>query len=228
MSMLARGLDRAKRGYASGALRRREAGCENRSDPPPAPASTPKLTEPVGIEFSGRRWIVIRAKPGQEKRCCDDLGALGAMSYLPMGRKVLFRRPLKPGASRRRVVVEFPVFAPYVFVGVAEGREIDKHSSDRIASVVGDVGGQWRAPIAALERINALELAGVWDASRSWADKSRFGKGDLVRVNGGAFAGFRGVVMGLGRALRVELHQALFGASQRVTIDACHLQRIDA
>lgn len=198
----------------------------------PHPSPTPrsgddKLVEPVKVNLEGvRYWVVARAAPGCERRVAADLAAEGFATYCPLGRRFSFQARF-PGTKRRaRAIKQFCVFAPYLFVGATQGREIGKHAHDKIAAVLSDAGGPIHVQGQIIAAINALEMAGQWYDTKSWREQTRLGVGAQVRVTGGPFVHLSGIIEGLPEEMRVKVTLNLFGRATPVMLDACQVELV--
>jgi transcription antitermination factor NusG len=188
------------------------------------------LIEPVRIETEGLRWAVARVAPGAERRVARDLAGEGLTAYCPLGRRLATQgRVVVNGLRRRRRVMrQFVVFSPYLFLGCAPAREVGRdirdRSGERIGTVIGDATGPtWVAPRIIAE-INALEIAGQW--WENWAGQTRLKPGAEVVVKAGAFAELRGIVEALPAEMRVTIDLDLFGRPTPVTLDVCQVDLI--
>lgn len=125
--------------------------------------------------------------------------------------------------QRRRVVKQFPVFARYVFVGLGAHRVLGRKTVDKIEAILGDSRGPLFVPARAVQAVNEMELAGTWDATRSWREKSPYQPGVDGTVVAGPLTGFAATVDMVHSEERIRVLVSIFGRPTRLDIDACQM-----
>ena len=182
------------------------------------------MVEPNRVDVDGVRWFVLRVAHGADRMVVDDLSAAGYRAYSPQGRRIAHRARVKGSSARVKLLRQFFVFAPYVFVGCPQALEIGRHCHDKIVSVVSDSCGPIQIPKGVIASLNALELSGQWYDTKSWRDQTRLKIGSSVRITGGPFQHLQGIVAALPAEMRVKVELSLFGRPSPVDIDACQLE----
>ena len=187
-----------------------------------------KLVEPANLEVDGLRWAVARVAPGTERRVTRDLAGEGYRPYCPLGRKLAIQgRMVVDGVKcRRRVMREFVVFAPYLFIGCAPGHEVGREIYNRWGERVGVVLSDAAKPTFIASRIiaeiNKLEVAGQW--WDNWRVQTHLRTGECVRVIDGPFADLQGIVEAFPAVMRVTVRLALLGGDVPTTLNACQVE----
>lgn len=199
------------------------------------PAVQRPFREPQKLDTDGVRWFAVRAVHAGERALQDELEGIRYRVYCPLVTKWAWKHGYRSKDKRQT-----PVFARYVFVGCAPTQEISRHTVEGIEAVLGDGCGDrttalregkglLEIPPLALRFINELELAGEWDETRGWNEKTPFQPGRLVRIAQGAgiaFAGLSGVVDVALSEERIRVLISLFNQSTPVDIDACNLEPV--
>jgi transcription antitermination factor NusG len=175
------------------------------------------------IETDGLTWIAIRADAFCEFMVADELNGHGIVGYCPTGA----RFSLRQGNKRVRRVIHFPVFARYIFAGLAGGQFVRRTEIRRIESILSDAAGHpLTVPRGAIRRINDDELSGAWDSTRQWAEHAPYRPGDLVSIKDGAFAGFPATVDAISSESRIRLLIELFGRPTTVLVASCQIAAV--
>ena len=185
-----------------------------------------KLVEARKIETAGIQWRAVRTDASCERRVADDLELLGFHAYCPLGRKNISWIGAKQ--LKKKIIRQFPVFSRYIFAGheIGSRRELDRDAHDKIQSILGNSDGHIPVPPSALNFINDLELAGQWDDTKSYVEKSPLKHGTEVRIIEGPFAGFSGFVDALQSEKALWALIDIFGRSNRVKIDPCQVELV--
>lgn len=178
--------------------------------PPPKSWRDRPIIEPRKLETANARWVAVRTAVGCEMRVAEELRVLDYRAYCPLGAKFVFWCDGK--RSRQKLVKQFPVFARYIFVGLAPGQVLGKGvvdvreksfyidpqtgqvkdvaaskrwlAAERIECVLSDSAGPIPIPARAIETLNTAELARYWDETYNWRDPSRqpFAIGENVLI----------------------------------------------
>lgn len=201
-------------GIVARAERLRSAYDGARAPPPP------RLIDPAPLNFEGiDRWVVAICKPSMAMSVSQDLNAIGFRAYCPLGRRVVFRG--RAAGARKRRIHQWAVFGRYLFVGEL-GEPLATYIHEGIVDVIGDSLGAWALNPLVLRAINAAELAGEWDTTKTPEWAAKFKGGDFVRVGDGPFSGFEGFVRSCSKAgINVELD--MFGRKTKVTVQSAKL-----
>ena len=177
------------------------------------------MGQSVRIEVEGRRWVALRVAHAQEFSAAEELSARGFLGYCPTGAK--FR--LKGKGRRPSCIVHHPVFTRYIFCGQLAGQVVGRDSRIGVDSVLGDSRGPLLIPPSVIRHINDLELAGEWDATKSWREKSPYAPGSEVVVTDGPFSGFPGTVSALESECRIWVLIQIFGRLTRAQLAPCQI-----
>lgn len=196
----------------AGALRARAVPVPRRS-----------LRDSLPIDCAPWRWLAVRVASNCELLVADALTSLGHVGYCPLGAKLAF------WSGRKRVsegfIRQFPVFARYVFAGIAHGVVLRKATSDRIEAILGDSSGPLFIPTAAIQQINKLECEFWWDETRRWIDRPEFDQGMAVRIKEGPLAGLSATVDGMTSESTIRLLVGLFGGARLVEIGIGQIEK---
>ena len=178
---------------------------------PLAPLVAPPAGPPPGL---ARAWHVIRTNVNCENRARKGIEALRFPVYMPVETKWIRH-------MRKRLRVERPLFARYLFVRFDAAREhwYPIRVTHGVESILTGNGGHIPAcvPDAWIEEFARAEAAGVFDRTRAGA---AFGKGDKVLVEDGPFAGLIGEVLRADSRQRVEVLLAFTHRAVPVTVAA--------
>jgi transcription antitermination factor NusG len=139
------------------------------------------------------KWYVVESKPGSEFLAGGEITALGQTVYVPT-----MRKEYKHHRQKKWIKKFLPLIRGYVFVLASDhwSRVLDCEHVSRVLR--SQYGGEKAQPVAIsdvdVQTIRAGQEAGLWDDLR--VNRDRLQRGDLVRVNEGAFIGFEGKVDG--------------------------------
>jgi transcription antitermination factor NusG len=184
-----------------------------------------KVSDPVAIDTDGVRWVAVRTMHASEWRVAVDLKAIGLRPYCPMIRKFVFRG-VSRSASRSKTLIQQPVYARYLFVGLPPGRTVTRYCAEKIEGVLHDSSGPLAIPASGIAWINSQELAGVWDLRGPWkADASNYSLGETVRISQGPFAGFPACVDAITSENRIKAIVNIFGRGTPVELDCCQIEK---
>jgi len=180
---------------------------------------------PQRIETEGYCWHALRVRPSlpaapAEFTIVSELRQMGLNAYCPRGARWLIWESHHKRA-RPKTVREFPVFSRYVFCGLLDGQVVRRDTRMGIQGVLESGGKQLSIPPAAVRFINDRELAGEWDSTQSWREKSPFKPGDEVTIVAGPFAGFQATVSALASEYAIKILIDVFGRKTPMTIETC-------
>lgn len=177
--------------------------------------------EPQALDADGARWFAVRTSHARERPLQIELEAIGLRAYCPLVTKWAWKHGRRTKDKRQT-----PVFSRYIFAGCGPGQYVSRHTADGIEAVLGSYDSPIVIPPAALRAINALELAGEWDETRSWEEKTPFQPNRRVVVRGGAFADLDGLVDVAMSEDRIRVLISMFNQPVPVEIDACNLEPV--
>lgn len=155
-------------------------------------------------------WVVVVAKPGQERRARRELELQGLETYLPMNLTM---------NRRTREMVAMPFFPRYLFARVS----LDSGVWKKIWHTYGVHGllGNGERPVgvkdALIERIKAAEEAGYIKIGLE-ADGPRFDRGEKVVCESGDLA-FEGVFQQRVDEKRAMILVSCLGRDSRFVVD---------
>lgn len=210
------------------------------------------LVEPKKVETADARWHAVRTAIGCERRVAEELTTLAYRAYCPLAAKFVFWQDGK--RSKRRLVKQYPVFARYIFVGLAPGQFVGKGvvdvresriyvdpdtgeekyiqagkrwlAAEKIEAVLSDSEGPIRIPEAAIKQINALELGRHWDETQSWRDKLPYQIGETLRILKGPFAMFNSTMEARISEDRIRVLVSIFGRQTSTDLDMADVEAV--
>ena len=193
------------------------------------PRREEKLITPMPIDAAAFEWFALRVAAGCERRVATEVAEHGVKAYCPLAARFVNWCPRRSG-SRRRIIRQFPVFSRYIFVGLGPRQNVipSRRWNERIEAVLSDSHGPLRVPSAAIAAINAWEIAGQWDETKGWDEKTPFQPGVEVQVMQGPFAGFGATVEAIEAEGRIRVLATLFGRRTRLHVDADQLELANA
>jgi transcription antitermination factor NusG len=166
---------------------------------------------PETIFDSAEPWQVAHVRSRHEKMLARHLLQKTIPFYLPQLEKTRFR-------AGRRLVSYAPLFPGYVFFrGDAAARRTALRS-DVVANII-EVENQ-ELLTAELRQIRRLQLAGA-----SLMPVEEFAGGDVVRIVGGAFAGYQGMVVRGARGDRLLVSVSLLQKTVSIEFERGVLKR---
>ncbi|MDP9174152.1 MAG: hypothetical protein M3O30_09845 [Planctomycetota bacterium] len=158
------------------------------------------------------RWFVLHTRSRQEKVVANELLALGVDFFLPLMMHVRYY-------GSRKLKVELPLFASYVFV---RGAPSQIYSIDRAKRLVGIIQVpiqrqlNWELKNLHLALLNRVALIPY----------PMLKKGARVEVRSGPLRGLQGLIEGQGPASRLVLQVDMLGRAVSLEIDASLLDLI--
>lgn len=169
------------------------------------------------------RWFVVRTKPHAEKRARDALREIGLEVYLP----VEVRRSRHGRRTRR---TERALIPGYLFVELIGGAGREDFYSVRAADGVDDfLRGASAHPLAVsiydVIAFRQAEAAGEFDHTRR-REKAKIEVGTAVKIVGGPFQGYVGLIARAKPNERWEILAKMFGRETSLTLDEGKLERI--
>lgn len=167
-------------------------------------------------------WIVVVAKPGQERRAKRELENQAA----EFGETFEVYLPMKLAANRKRELVASPFFGRYLFVRVDLRIKAWRRiwSTYGVAGVLGSSSGRpFGVADWVIERVRAQEEAGFIriGLEEGAAGGRRFAGGEAVRVEGSPL---EAVFLEAVDEKRGAILVSLLGRDSRVTVDLSKLR----
>jgi transcriptional antiterminator RfaH len=172
----------------------------------------------VPLSFrAGLVWFVVYTNINCEQRAKKGLDALGYTTFLPVVKKWIRH-------ARRRVAVERPLFARYLFVALDPARDgwFAIRTTHGVERVLARDGVPESVPAAAIATLMAAERAGRFDLTLA---APRLKAGDKVAVEGGPFGDFVAEVATADDGKRVEVLHRLFGRLTRMKVDLARVRQ---
>jgi len=190
--------------------------------PPPMPADSPQADGAVEIpQNPNMRWYVVKVQSGREESIKEAIERRVKIEGLQesFGQIIIPTEKVTEMRHNKRVVKERKLYPGYLMVNL--------EFNDRMlylfreTSGVGDfVGGGVNKPPPPMNDHEVARMLGQRGERVDVAPKSKFDKGDKVKVKDGTFAGMEGevkeVLEGKG-AIRVEL--TIFGRPVPVELE---------
>ncbi|MCX5516217.1 hypothetical protein C3941_19700 [Kaistia algarum] len=153
------------------------------------------------------------------------------------------RREIYLRKSRKSVVRRFPLFTGYIFVAQPMRRDGSLAqmpwdvlgACDGIGSVLGNDGWALVVPNGYVERMQAAQIAGLFDKmiepvvkgrARKKTAAERFPAGTAVRPKEGPFAGFNGLVEDVTAQGLIKVAIEIFGRGTPVEFEAKQLEAL--
>lgn len=161
-------------------------------------------------------WYVAQTCAHHEKRISEQLGLRGIENFLPLYERISQWKD-------RRVCLQVPLFAGYVFVRLALREQLRVLQLPGVAQLVGFGGLPSALPDNEIEGIrNSLKL-------RLRAEPfSYLAVGQRIRIDRGPLQGVEGILVRRKNCLRLVLSVALIQRSIAVEIDAADVSAIRA
>lgn len=159
--------------------------------------------------MDGLDWLVVRSKPGHEKRAKQNIAQQGVEPYLPYA--------YDPVAKRH-----CPLFRSYLFV-LADKRAwgfINHSYGVRCVLTFGEQVAT--VPHRIIEGLKASETDGVIHLPEL---SDRFKKGDELRIKYGAFVGQLGIYQGMNAHQRVYVLMNILNRETRVAMDCAMVEK---
>lgn len=170
-------------------------------------------SQPAFPELECGVWQVLHTRSRQEKVVAADLAAMDIAHYLPLVRQVRMH-------GGRRVAVEVPLFAGYVFLRGSREQAYQIDRTHRIARIL---------PVADQQRLDwelrNLHLALTKDAPLEPYPHLR--QGTRVEVKTGPFRGLQGIVSGRIGGQRLVLQVDMLGQAVSLEIDGWVLEPLE-
>jgi transcription antitermination factor NusG len=162
-----------------------------------------------------KAWYAVYTTPRAEKKVCDRLQARGIVVYLPLQRK------LRQWSDRKKWV-EVPLLPSYLFVNVADQQQIAVLKEQGVIKFVCQDGRPAQVREADIDWLRRLLKTGVEIELTS----ETLQPGDIVEVQNGFLAGFRGELVEYKGEKRVVLQLHYVGQSMLITIPSTQLQKV--
>lgn len=178
-----------------------------------AAAQTKEDFEPIGP-----RWYIARANHNQERLARASLLSERLDVYLPMTFKT----------NRKGEIYALPLFPSFLFVrlGMEATGWTRVFSARGVSAVLGTGGRPSAVPDRAVEWIRAQELDHFREHSLHPQECPAFKPGELVAIQKGMFAEFRGVFLERVDAKRSAVMVELFRSARRVEAETAHLEAV--
>lgn len=185
------------------------------------PAVPVPFREPQKLDLDGARWFAVRTAHASERPLQAELEGIGYRVYCPLVTKWAWKHGRRCKDKRQT-----PLFARYIFVGCAPHQRVSRRTAEGIVAVLGDKDEPLAVPERAIGLLSVLEIAGEWDETRDWSEKTPFQPGRHVQIAPGigvAFAGLDATVDVAMSEERIRVLISLFNQATPVEIDACNL-----
>lgn len=176
-------------------------------------ALAPNRPRPDFMERFDGRWWVLHTKPRNEKALAGDLERQGIDHYLPLVRSE--RR-----YGKRRVRVDLPLFAGYVFMCGDPDDRYTALRTKRVANVIA-VEDQERL------KFDLRQVHQVVESDEPVDIYPGLQCGRRCRIRSGSLRGLEGVVVRRVGAARIYIEAAILGQSAVVEIDNALLEPLD-
>jgi transcription antitermination factor NusG len=167
-------------------------------------------------EYYEPRWYAAYTSANHEKRVAEQLEARAVEHCLPVYTSM--RR-----WKDRRVTLQLPLFAGYVFVRMALRNRLQVLQVPGVARLVGFGGTPTPLPQDEIDALRAGLATGVRGEPHPYLNVGR-----RVRVKEGPFAGLEGILLRWKGNWRVVLSLDLIQRSVAVDVDASALEPVEA
>jgi len=168
------------------------------------------------FELKNEKWFALYVKPRHEKVVARSLDGVGLESFLPL----YVRRHVY---ARRRKDNEIPLFPGYVFCRFDRFKRTPILSTPGVISIVSVA----RTPVP-VDDTEIFSLQSATKARLSLEPCSFFEKGGRVRITRGALSGIEGIVLEVGKSLRLVLSVTLLQRSVQLEIDSSWIVPCDS
>ncbi len=158
-------------------------------------------------------WWVLHTRPRQEKAVARDLEALNIVHYLPLVNTIRYY-------GRRKMQVELPLFAGYVFLRGSVEQAWAVERSGRLAQIIA-VHDQDRLEV----ELNNLRL--VLDSGQELDPHPYLREGMWVEVRSGPLKGVQGIIERKRHHSRLVLQIEALGQATSLEIDGSLLEPIE-
>ena len=164
---------------------------------------------------SDKKWYALYVQPRKEKVVDRELTKRGYESYLPL------RKELHQWKDRKKMV-ECPLFNSYVFVRIFENQQWDVLQVPGAGRFVWFGGRPAAVPDYQIESVKILlERSVDFDLENEYIEK-----GDLVRIEGGNFAGLTGMVKYCDNGPKFVVAIDSIGINLTVSVDRKDLEKM--
>jgi transcriptional antiterminator RfaH len=187
---------------------------------------TEKLRETPKIERDDEtRWAALRVARNHEFAVTDNLAEDGYRAYCPSGRRWSFwANKLR---SKEKFKRQYPIFSGYIFCAFWPEQVASRYMAPHIEDVLHDGSGPVYLRQEAIIEINKRELAGEWDSTRSFRQKSPFQPGTRAAIIDGIFQNSDGTVDMLSSEDRIWMLINVFGRLTRVSVETRHCRSLE-
>jgi transcription antitermination factor NusG len=162
-----------------------------------------------------QRWYAAYTSANHEKRVAEQLSVREVENFLPLYESV---RQWKD----RRVRLQLPLFAGYVFVRMALRDRLRVQQVPGVASLVGFHGTIAALPEEEIEALRANLASGVRAEPHPYLTEGR-----RVRVKSGPLAGLQGILVKRKNNTRFVVSVELIQRAMAVEVDQADLLRIE-
>jgi len=166
------------------------------------------------VECAEQQWYAAYTSANHEKRVAEQLGVRHVEHFLPTYTSV---RKWKD----RRVTLQMPLFAGYVFVRMALRERLRVQQIPGVACLVGFGGLPTALPEEEMEALRARLAAGLRAEPHPFLTVGR-----RVRVKGGPLVGMEGILAKRKNRARLVVSVELIQRSMAVEIDQADLEAV--
>ena len=172
---------------------------------PSEPSRFPEDLLTSQTEGEDRHWFVLRTKPRQEKSLARDLLVRQIPFYLPLV-------PHTRSSKGRRQTSFLPLFSSYVFLCADEDERVKALTTNRVIQVL-----QVDEDAELAEDLNQIQK--LIDLDVPLTVESQLSAGQRVRIKGGVFKDFEGVIIKRVRKYRLQIAVKYLQQGVSVEID---------
>ena len=174
----------------------------------------------------GMQWYILQASTNREDSVAEAIRRKSPSVNGQIGRVMVPSLPERRMKNGRVTVVQKKLYPSYIFIEVASEKGIPEdvwYIVKETPGAIDFIGGRSALPISENDAAEMLKVA----LAKKPAPAATFEKGQLVKVNGGSFEGFEGLIESVDEkhgTASVEL--IIFGRSTEVEIECWQLEKM--
>lgn len=174
----------------------------------------------------GMQWYILQANTNREDSVAEAIRRKAPSVAGQIGRVMVPSVPERRVKNGRISVVSKKLYPGYLFMEVASERGIPEdvwYIVKETQGAVDFIGGRDALPISENDAAEMLKVA----LAKKPSPAATFEKGQLVKVNGGSFEGFEGLIESVDEKRgTASVEMIVFGRSTEVEIECWQLEKV--
>ena len=174
----------------------------------------------------GMQWYILQASTNREDGVAEAIRRKAPGTDGQIGRVMVPSVPERRVKNGRVTIVQKKLYPGYIFMEVASERGIPEdvwYIVKETQGAVDFIGGRNALPISETDAAEMLKVA----LAKKPAPAATFEKGQLVKVNGGSFEGFEGLIESVDEKHgTASVEMVVFGRSTEVEIECWQLEKV--